>query len=180
VNRKLRPLAALALVALIGAGCSNGSADDGATGTGSSGGVGNKNATSPDRGVQFAECMREHGVTDFPDPNASSSDQEFVDRLQRLDQSSAAWKNAIGACKDLRPPGLLGGKASPQEMSARLRFAQCMRENGVEDFPDPVNGEPLVDTNRIPSAAADGGMSILNAAMQKCRDLGAEAMGSRP
>jgi hypothetical protein len=50
-----------------------------------------------------------------------------------------------------------------------------MRENGVDDFPDPVNGEPLVDTNRIPSSATDGGMSILNAAMRTCGDLAAEA-----
>jgi hypothetical protein len=38
----------------------------------------------------------------------------------------------------------------------------------VTDFPDPVDGEPLVNTNRIPSAATNRGMSILNAAMQKC------------
>jgi hypothetical protein len=52
-----------------------------------------------------------------------------------------------------------------------------MRENGVKDFPDPANGEPLVDTSRIPSSNAPGGMSILNAAMQKCGDLAAEAAG---
>jgi hypothetical protein len=46
----------------------------------------------------------------------------------------------------------------------------------VPDFPDPADGQPLVDTNRIPSAATSRGMSILNAAMQKCGDLAAEAM----
>ena len=58
-----------------------------------------------------------------------------------------------------------------------VKFAQCMRENGVRDFPDPVNGQPLVDTNRIPSSATSSGMSILNAAMQKCRALSAAARG---
>jgi hypothetical protein len=62
------------------------------------------------------------------------------------------------------------------QQSAALKFAQCIRENGVQDFPDPVNGQPLVDTNRIPSAATSSGMSILNAAMHKCSDLGAVAM----
>jgi hypothetical protein len=33
-----------------------------------------------------------------------------------------------------------------------------MRENGVKDFPDPANGEPLVDTRRIPSATRNGGI----------------------
>jgi hypothetical protein len=60
-----------------------------------------------------------------------------------------------------------------------VKFAECMRDNGVKDFPDPANGQTLVDANRIPSAARNRGMSILNAAMQKCRDLAAEA-GSRP
>jgi hypothetical protein len=41
----------------------------------------------------------------------------------------------------------------------------------VKDFPDPVNGQPLVDTNHIPSAATSGGMSILNAAMKRCGEL---------
>jgi len=49
MSRKPRPLAALAMVALIGAGCSNGSAENGNTGNGSSG---NKNTTNRDnRGI---------------------------------------------------------------------------------------------------------------------------------
>jgi len=47
----------------------------------------------------------------------------------------------------------------------------------VKDFPDPVQGEPIVDTTRIPSTERPGGMSILNAAMEKCGDLVGEAMG---
>jgi hypothetical protein len=176
VNRKLRPLAALAMVALIGAGCSNGSAE---TGNGSSGG--NENATDQGKSVNFAECMRDNGVTEFPDPNASGGDQEFVAAIERLDTSSAAWKKAIGACKDLQPAGLLGGKATPEEMSERLEFAQCMRDNGVEDFPDPTVDGPLIDTRRIPSAAGRGARSIpgFQAAMEKCRDALAGALGGQ-
>jgi hypothetical protein len=176
MKRKLRPLAALAMVALIGAGCSNGSAENTNTGTGS----GDKNATTQDKAVQFAECMRENGITEFPDPNASG-DQELVNAIKALDPSSAAWKKAIGACKDLRPPGLLGGKASPEQMTVRLKFAQCMRDNGVEDFPDPTADGPLIDTTRIPSAAGRGALSIpgFQAAMEHCRDVMADALGGR-
>jgi len=173
MSRTLRPLVALAMGALIGAGCSNESAE---TGNGSSGG--SNTATNGDKTVKFADCMRENGVTDFPDPNASG-DQEFVDGIQSLDSSSAAWKKAIGACKDLRPPGLLGAKASPQEMRTRLKFAQCMRENGVEDFPDPIQGGPLIDTRRIPSAAGRGARSIpgFQAATQTCSDAFSDELG---
>jgi hypothetical protein len=119
MSRRLRPLAALAIAALIGAGCSNRSAENGNTGTGTASSGGNKNATNRDKTVKFAECMRDNGVSEFPDPNASG-DQEFVDEIERLDPSSAAWKQAIGACKDLQPPGLLSGKRRPQEMRERL------------------------------------------------------------
>jgi hypothetical protein len=86
----------------------------------------------------------------------------------------------MGACKDLQPPGFTGGgERTPEEQSAGLEFAQCIRDNGVKDFPDPANGEPLVNTNLIPSAADDGGMAILNAAMEKCRDALGEAVGSQ-
>jgi hypothetical protein len=164
-----RTPAGLALVALICAGCSNPPAK---TDTGGN----NTTATTQTKAVKFAACMREHGVSAFPDPNASS-DQEFVDGIKRaMDSAPAAWKKALGACKDLRPAGLLGAKATPKQMTQRLKFAECIRDNGVKDFPDPTRDGPLVDTNRIPSSATDGGMTILNAAMQKCRDAAARAL----
>jgi hypothetical protein len=51
----------------------------------------------------------------------------------------------------------------------------------VPDFPDPTPNGPLVDTNRIPSAATPAGMSALNAAMHTCRDfaVAAGATGGR-
>jgi hypothetical protein len=85
--------------------------------------------------------------------------------------SPAVWQKAVDACKDLQPPGALSAKRSPKQQTASLKFAQCIRDNGVKDFPDPANGEPLVDTRRIPSTDRTGGMSILNAAMQKCRGV---------
>jgi hypothetical protein len=172
VTQKLRPLAALAMVALIGAGCSNASSENGSSGS-------NKNAINRDKAVKFAECMRDNGVSEFPDPDASGGlTIDGVLNGSTLDPSSPAWKTAIAACKDLQPSGFMGDEeVTADEQEVRLEFAQCMRENGVEDFPDPAKGEALVDTNRIPSSATDGGMTILNAAMHKCGDLAAEAMG---
>jgi hypothetical protein len=170
MTRKLRPLAALATVALIGAGCSNEPAEDG--------GAANANAEY-ENAVKFSECMRDNGVSEFPDPDASG--RLTIDGVlngSSLDPSTPAWKAAIGACKDLQPPGFTGDEdVSAEEQEVRLEFAECMRDNGVEDFPDPAEGQPLVDTNRIPSAAENGGMTILNAAMQTCGDLAAEATG---
>ena len=126
--------------------------------------------------MKFAECMRKNGVREFPDPDASGT--LTIDQIANgssLDTSSAAFKQAISACRDLEPAGFTGGKRSPEQQQAALKFAQCIRDNGVKDFPDPAADGPLVDTNRIPSAASNGGMSILNAAMQKCGDFAASA-----
>ena len=70
MRRTLRTLAALAMVALISAGCSNAPAE---TGTGSSGG--NNTAATHEQAVKFAECMRDNSVREFPNPDASG---EFV------------------------------------------------------------------------------------------------------
>jgi hypothetical protein len=171
--RRLRASATLALVALIGvigAGCSNGSAENGDTGAASSTGTsGDKKAADRDQAVKFSECMRQNGVSDFPDPNASG---EFV---YGASVTPEVFTKATDACKDLQPPGSLSAKRGPEQQKQGLKFAQCMRENGVKDFPDPVNGEPLINTYRIPSSERKGGMTILNAAIEKCRDLLAKA-----
>jgi hypothetical protein len=174
----LRPLAAFALVALISlisAGCgSNASSETGtASSTGTAGTGGTKKLTARDKAVKFAECIRAHGVRDFPDPNEKNQFEYGVS------VTLAVWTKATTACKDLQPPGTLSAKRTPKQQSASLRFAQCIRENGVKDFPDPVNGEPLINTYKIPSSNKPGGMAILNAATQKCGTVLEQAAGGQ-
>jgi hypothetical protein len=175
MSRKLRPLAALALIAMVGLISACGSSAPAETGTGSMGG-GNNTAAHAQKAVKFADCMRNNGVTKFPDPNASG--KLTIDEIANgssLDTSTPAFKQAIIACKNLEPAGFMGSKRSSQQQSAALKFAECIRANGVKDFPDPIPNGPLVDTNRIPSSNSPGGMSILNAAMHKCGDAAAAA-----
>jgi hypothetical protein len=186
MTRTLRPPATLAIVAMvaaISAGCggtdSSGgtstAASAGKTGTASSGDTGGKqNSTAREKAVKFAACMRENGYADFPDPKASGEFPTFG-----ISVTGAVWLRALRACKELQPPGSLSAERSPEQQSAALRFAQCVREHGVPDFPDPVKGEPLIDTYKIPSSNKPGGMAILNAATAKCGDLVNEAMGGQ-
>jgi hypothetical protein len=184
---KLRLLVALALAGLIGlvsAGCGSNASSE--TGTASSSGTtssasssgtassrANQKLSARDKAVKFAECIRAHGVSDFPDPNEKNQFEYGVS------VTPTVWKEATTACKDLQPPGTLSGKRTHKQQSASLRFAQCVRDNGVKDFPDPVNGEPLVNTYKIPSSNKPGGMAILNAAMRKCGDVLKEAAGGQ-
>lgn len=174
MNGRRRPLAALALIAMVALISACGSSARTGTGTGSSG---NNSAAVAQKAVKFAKCMRSNGVSKFPDP--SGSGKVTIDGIvngSSLDPSSPAFTQAISACKALEPAGFTGSKRSSRQQQAALKFAQCIRANGVKDFPDPVNGQPLVDTYRIPSSNQPGGMTILNAAMQKCRGFVAGAV----
>jgi len=173
MSRTLRPLAALAVLAVVVAGCGNGSASSSSSSTAAGH---TSTATTREKGVRFAECMRANGVGAFPDPSASGElTIDAVANGSSLDTDSAAFEQALSACKDLEPPGFTGHERNAQQQEGALRFAQCIRDNGVKDFPDPDKDQPLIDTRRIPSTATEEGMSILHAAMQKCRDSAAAA-----
>jgi hypothetical protein len=161
------------MVAVIGAGCSNAPAEKSSSTTGP-----NKTVTNRDKAMQFAACMRDNGVSEFPDPDASG--EMTIDGIlngSSLDPDAPGWKKAIAACKDLQPAGFMGHKRNAEEQKPALKFAQCMRDHGVKDFPDPTPDGPLVDTNRIPSSA--GNMPAINAAMKTCGDLVADALEGR-
>jgi hypothetical protein len=183
MSTKRRLLGALALAALVamvavvggcgssapaGAGSGSSGSTSGASGAGSvdaASGGGNAAATKREKAVKFAECVRAHGVPHFPDPDTAGSFNFGVD------VSAAVFTSAVNACKALEPPGALSSKRSPKQQTAALKFAQCVRANGVPDFPDPVNGQPLINTYQIPSSNRPGGMTILNAATHKCGSL---------
>lgn len=153
---KLLPLAALVVV--LAAGCSNSSASD-TTATGD----------TRSAALKFADCMRTNAVKDFPDPDSSGT--YTIDGLandSRVNIDSPAWDKAELACHDLQPAGFTGTKRNADQQAGALEFAQCIRENGVKDFPDPEPDAPMVDTRRIPSTDTKAGMAALNAAMATC------------
>ena len=168
----VRPLAAVAMVVLMAAGCSKAPA---ATGNATSSTAGDIRSQA----MTFSECMRHNGVNDFPDPDASGAltIDEIANRSS-IDTNSAAFEQALTVCKSLEPPGFTGEKRTTEQQKAGLAFAQCIRDNGVKDFPDPTPDSPLIDTNRIPSTATDDGMAALHVAMQKCKGF-ASRMGVR-
>ncbi|MER5772585.1 hypothetical protein [Streptomyces sp. NPDC001985] len=85
--------------------------------------------------VEYAKCMRKNGVEDFPDPRSGGG----ITLPRGVDPQSEAFKKSEEACKDFRPtrgdvevPG--GNEWSSDD---QVKFAQCMRKNGLSDFPDP-------------------------------------------
>jgi hypothetical protein len=98
--------------------------------------------------VKFSDCMRSHGVTNFPDPTTGGGGG-FNIRINAgsgVDPQSPSFQSAQDACHSLLPgggPG--GGHPTEQDKLSMLHLSQCMRANGLTDFPDPTTTQPSVN-----------------------------------
>jgi hypothetical protein len=61
-----------------------------------------------------------------------------------------------------------------------MKFAECMRANGVKDFPAPDPDGPLIDTSRMPGSPAGRSIPGFQAAQEKCRDFMSDAVPGAP
>ena len=86
--------------------------------------------------MKFTQCLRENGVN-VPDPEPGKGP------MIKLGPESGITKEdmdkAMEACKEFNPQGEAG--PNPQQEENGRKFAACMRENGVEKFPDPKPGQ---------------------------------------
>lgn len=89
--------------------------------------------------LAFSECMRSHGVTNFPDPGSGGLNLDGTG----INPFAPAFKAAQATCGKLLPGGGPGRhKASEQQKQQLVAESQCMRTHGVPDFPDPTSTPP--------------------------------------
>ena len=96
-------------------------------------------STGTGPGVAYADCMRSHGVTGFPDPGPEGG----VVLPSTIDPQSPSYLAAQQICAKLQR-GPVGGPPKPSERARTLdvEFSKCMRKHGISDFPDPSLGVP--------------------------------------
>ncbi len=140
---------AVLAIAVLAVACGGSSSGDG-EGVASAGGGEKANDSSAKKdphqaGLDFAKCMREHGI-DMPDPKAGEGGMIMIgpgpgeggDEPTSGQRPPAGFEEAHEACKhhldDLVQDG--AAEPDPEEQDRALKFAQCMREHGV-DMPDP-------------------------------------------
>jgi hypothetical protein len=127
--------------------------------------------------VAYAQCMRSHGVPDFPDPNSQG---KLIVAAPNLHVSPQQAQSADQACRHLLPNG--GNETAAQkrnDLSQSLKFAACMRAHGEPKFSDPV----MVNGNVMQHLAGDGiDMSSpqYKSAWQACQSLIPEDAGTSP
>ncbi|MGO9898427.1 MAG: hypothetical protein ACLP0J_01765 [Solirubrobacteraceae bacterium] len=89
--------------------------------------------------LAFSECMRSHGVPNFPDPSSGGG----IHLSSGMNPSSPAFKAAQASCYKLMPGGGPGAAhPSAQAESQTLKISECMRQHGVVGFPDPTLSMP--------------------------------------
>ena len=118
-------------------------------------------------GVKFATCMRDHGVPNFPDPEADSGIQIPVSLAKN---PSPAFTSAMHACKHLVPAAAAHPPAvSASQKAAALKLAQCMREHGVPNYPDPTYKNGQVIPPSIADPAINPASPAFSAASKTCQ-----------
>jgi len=142
-NRRLRLAAALALVtgiATLATACGSSAASTANSPTGA-------------QVLALAQCMRKHGVPNFPDPTASGGYSLAPNGAlagaggSSIDINSSQVQAAYGGCQHLLPgaPSLSHLAQLEQQEQQRqdqllpllLKYVQCMRGHGVPNFPSP-------------------------------------------
>ncbi|MER7793492.1 hypothetical protein [Streptomyces sp. NPDC097640] len=136
------PLALTLALSLTGCGSGSGGDDKVASADGAKKDDGGSSAPSMDpqeMGAKFAQCMREHGI-DMEDPEPGQG--------IRIDIPPGTAKGTVEkaqeACREYDPVQNGGGRKPDAKAQESMRkYAKCMREKGVENFPDPQTGGGL-------------------------------------
>ena len=144
---------------------------------------GGAQASSPSKvmssALAYANCMRSHGVPDFPDPNGQGA-IEF--NTGQIDPNSPGFDRALNACAKY-----MGGAKAPtpaqraKTLARALIMAECMRSHGVPAFPDPASGD--ASSSFAPPGSTPAGLDprspIFQSALAKCGRLLTGRAGNR-
>jgi hypothetical protein len=122
---------------------------------------------------EFVGCARANGMPDAPDLQLDSNGQVNIP-----EGTPDPPKNVERACRSIweRLPASARGERQrpPADMLALLRYARCMREHGIADFPDPdADGRFALP----PSMQARGKTPGFLRATQACRQLNPDQKG---
>jgi hypothetical protein len=127
--------------------------------------------------VEYATCMRSHGVSNFPDSASFASSTDIraakgqMARISQSQSSSPTFEAAQRACAKYYRPTAPLPHVSPQEMQKLLAVSRCMRAHAVPSFPDP---NPTTGELNTPAGLDKGAPQVL-AALRACSALGRAA-----
>jgi hypothetical protein len=158
-SSRLWAAAAVALGVTV-AGCSGGST---VPTVGSAGGSASTGASLLADAVAYSQCIRRHGVSNFPDP-VQTPDGGYGYRTTGIDPNSAVFQGALQACRALPSPWNSTAQLSPAQQQAWLNWAKCIRVHGLPNFPDPT-----FSGSEVHESGAASNSPQLQSAMDACK-----------
>jgi hypothetical protein len=88
--------------------------------------------------LAFSRCVREHGVTNYPDPDSSG---HLPASGKQIALSSPHFPAAESSCAHLLSRGAMT-QGDEQKIAFALKVAQCVRRHGFPTYPDPTTSGP--------------------------------------
>jgi hypothetical protein len=140
--------AAIVVASLLVAACGGGSTSPTVAGAGSTTSTSTASAngapsSEADAMLAYSQCMRDHGIKDFPDPDANGGFSLSASPGSDLDPNNPTYQAADEACKALMPKHEFTAEEQAAMRTQNLQYSQCMRAQGITDFPDPTAGGTL-------------------------------------
>jgi hypothetical protein len=129
--------------------------------------------------LEFTACMRDNGV-DIPDITFDADGQPVISGAlaEEFDLLDAEFQTALSSCRSIFAEAGEGIELQldPElvaEVTDQLtEWAACMRDNGVEEWPDPL---PTFSGTEIPFPMAEMAQAFSDPefadAMEACEDL---------
>lgn len=129
--------------------------------TGDNGSSGDE-LSAEEQAIEFSKCMRDNGVENFPDPDENGGINLDADKLDATpDEIEAAEQK----CKKFMPNGGEPQKVDPKTLKQLREYSECMRDNGIENYPDPEeDGGIKLDGDEV-----DPNDPAVKAAEKKCK-----------
>ena len=88
--------------------------------------------------LAFSQCMRSHGLANFPDPQRFAGGNVKL-TIHQVAAGNPHYQTAMNACTHLLPNRGGGSQETTRtQLADELSFARCMRSHGVTRFPDPT------------------------------------------
>ncbi|MET0132892.1 MAG: hypothetical protein ABW215_04785 [Kibdelosporangium sp.] len=90
---------------------------------------------------QYRECLQAQGVVLLDYPTAEGLPQ--IDKNRTVADKLPA---AMAACREFVPSGGDAQRPAQSDIEARQRYAACVREHGIAEYPDPdpQTGDPRI------------------------------------
>jgi hypothetical protein len=92
--------------------------------------------------VKYSDCMRSHGVSNFPDPSPGGGSN--VVALGAEETASPAFVSAKTACAKLESGGSAPPQITGEQVHQMFVKARCIRQHGFPNVPDPSLGSGLI------------------------------------